>query len=124
METDTRGQRLRAERKRLGLDQPELAAIGGVKRVTQHLYEEDILTPDCGYLLSLTEGDVDVAYVLLGKPDDISAELDLDTFAKVYRVIDEVGVDARGKLLPIDQRSRLYALLFSYISAARPLELS
>jgi len=47
---NTRGSRLREERARLGLNQDDLAAAGGVKRRAQINYEQDERSPDAEYL--------------------------------------------------------------------------
>lgn len=45
------GSRLRQERDRLRLTQEKFAELGGVKRVSQHLYEQDVRVPDINYLI-------------------------------------------------------------------------
>jgi transcriptional regulator with XRE-family HTH domain len=40
------GRRLREARDRLRLTQQQFAELGGVKRVSQHLYEQDAGVPD------------------------------------------------------------------------------
>lgn len=117
MKAKTLGQRLKEERKRLGLVQTAFAEIGGVKRVTQHLYEQDVRTPDCSYLLSLKEAGLDVVYVLLGRRYNADGvDLELNTLANIYRAIDEVARDSSGEPLSIDERTRLYTLLVSALS--------
>jgi transcriptional regulator with XRE-family HTH domain len=110
--TTTLGGRLRAERKRLGLLQPAFAEMGGVKRVSQHLYEQDERVPDANYFLRMYEHGVDVVYVLLGKRQIANAiELDLNTLCDIYRVVDELGRDDSGESLPLGERLRLFSLL-------------
>jgi len=60
----TMGERLRIERTRLGLSQEALAAIGGVKKLTQLQYEANKTAPDADYLVAVAVEGVDVAYVL------------------------------------------------------------
>ena len=67
------GERLLAERTRLGLSQADLAALGGVGKTTQLAYEKGTRNPDSDYLVKVASQGVDVTYVLLGKKksDDV-----------------------------------------------------
>lgn len=110
--TTTLGSRLREERKRLGLLQPAFAEIGGVKRVTQHLYEQNERVPDANYLLRMHEHGVDLIYVLLGKRQMQRAiAIELDTLCGIYRVVDDLGRDDMGEPLALSERLRLFSLL-------------
>lgn len=60
------GERLRAERTRLGLKQEDFAQIGGVNRNTQGSYERGERTPDLAYLAAVASAGVDVMYVVTG----------------------------------------------------------
>ncbi|QXZ10257.1 helix-turn-helix domain-containing protein [Comamonas sp. Y33R10-2] len=59
-------ERLREERKRLGLSQTELGELGGVSKNAQSNYETGSRLPDVGYLVALKSGGVDIAYLLSG----------------------------------------------------------
>lgn len=61
------GERLRAERDRLGLNQGAFGEIGGVNRNTQANYEKDDRSPDATYLAAVAAAGVDVLYVLTGQ---------------------------------------------------------
>lgn len=61
------GERLRAERERLGLSQEEFGRAGGVNRNSQANYEKGSRNPDAAYLASIAEVGVDVLYVLTGQ---------------------------------------------------------
>ncbi len=61
------GRRLKSERERLGMTQPQFAELGGIKRATQHLYEQNVSSPDIEYLLKLDANGVDVIYLLFGE---------------------------------------------------------
>jgi len=63
------GTRLRAERKRLGLTQHALGAIGGVAVNAQGKYESGERLPKADYLVAVAEGGVDVLYVLTNRHD-------------------------------------------------------
>lgn len=70
MQMDTVGERLRAERERLGLSQAALGELGGVQKLAQINYEKDKRKPDSGYLAAVAEAGVDVLYVLTGMRSD------------------------------------------------------
>ncbi|MDR0182423.1 helix-turn-helix domain-containing protein [Lysobacter arvi] len=60
------GARLRAERKRLGLTQAELADRAGVTSVTQRNYESGKRAPDALYLASMAQLGADVQFIVTG----------------------------------------------------------
>lgn len=62
----TVGKRLREERKRLGFNQAEFGAIGGVQKRSQIDYEKDRRSPDANYLFAVAAAGVDVNYVITG----------------------------------------------------------
>lgn len=56
--------RLRSERKRLGLNQADFATLGGVATPSQVRYETGTNSPKLDYLARLAANGVDVLYVL------------------------------------------------------------
>ncbi|HHX9832681.1 TPA: helix-turn-helix domain-containing protein [Salmonella enterica subsp. enterica] len=63
----TFGKRLRDERKRLGLNQADIAELCGVSTKTWGKYERGVTTPDAAILSLLgTQCGLDVFYVLFG----------------------------------------------------------
>ena len=68
--------RLRAERKRLGLSQEKFAALAGVTKDTQLNYESGARKPDSDYLIAICGAGVDSHYLLHGTPssDELTAE--------------------------------------------------
>ncbi|MDF3080679.1 helix-turn-helix domain-containing protein [Burkholderia sola] len=62
--------RLRLERKRLGMNQTEFAAAGGVQQHAQVNYEKGARLPDVSYLVGIAELGVDVQYLLTGRTSD------------------------------------------------------
>ncbi|GAC1413236.1 MAG: helix-turn-helix transcriptional regulator [Burkholderiaceae bacterium] len=89
---NTFGERLKAERTRLGLTQEALGAVGGVKKLAQISYEQDKRFPDAGYLISVNAIGVDVHYVLFAKPSAADLADDEGELLAGYR-----GLDLRGK---------------------------
>lgn len=59
--------RLREERLRLDLVQPEMADLGGVGKQSQINYESGKRQPDADYLSRIAAAGADVAYILTGK---------------------------------------------------------
>lgn len=63
---DKFGERLQEERKRLGLNQTQFAAFGGVLLRAQVYYEKGERRPDVDYLMGISAAGVDVCYILTG----------------------------------------------------------
>ncbi|MDR2124687.1 MAG: helix-turn-helix domain-containing protein [Desulfovibrio sp.] len=63
----TFGQRLREERKRLGLSQAQCAELCGIIEKTQGLYESSVRRPDTDYLEAFAKAGADVSYLITGK---------------------------------------------------------
>ncbi|HRI90473.1 MAG TPA: helix-turn-helix transcriptional regulator [Accumulibacter sp.] len=66
----TISERLKEERKRLGLSQGEFAGLLAIHRNTQARYERGEREPDTAYLSGLAKAGVDVGYVLTGDRGD------------------------------------------------------
>lgn len=63
----TIGQRLREERVRLKLTQPQFAALGGVEKGAQIRYESGKGSPSASHLAAAAERGLDVLYVITGR---------------------------------------------------------
>ena len=63
------GDRLRAERKRLKLNQTELGQVGGVTQDAQLNYEAGRRSPDASYFAKVDAAGVDVLFVITGRHD-------------------------------------------------------
>lgn len=63
----TTGKRIKEERERLGLNQTDFAAEGGVGRKSQFNYEEDERRPDADYLSAIAAVGADVLYIITGQ---------------------------------------------------------
>lgn len=59
--------RLCEERKRLGFNQADFGAIGGVTKQTQHMYEAGKSSPDVAYLAEIAKAGADVLYIVTGR---------------------------------------------------------
>ncbi|SFD28266.1 helix-turn-helix domain-containing protein [Collimonas sp. OK412] len=90
---NTLGLRLKQERKRLGMTQPDFALVGGVEKGTQINYEQDKRFPDAKYLLAIAAIGADTHYVLHGEPAQDSLTTDEAELLFNYRAL-----DVRGKM--------------------------
>lgn len=111
----TFGERLRKERERMGLTQTAMAGVGGVKRTTQHIYENDIRVPDLNYLTKIREAGGDLSFLIFGERSighrTDKLVISYLTLSNIYRVVDEFCVDAKGMPMPLDSRIRFFQLL-------------
>jgi len=72
-------ERLREERKRLGMNQTELAGIAGVQKQAQVNYESGERSPNSDYLTAIAAVGADVLYILTGSregpvPETLTSE--------------------------------------------------
>lgn len=86
------GEILKEERQRLGMNQDDFAAVGGLKRRAQTLYEQNERAPDALYLRALAGIGVDVNYILTGEKTQAILSADERDLLAGYR-----GLDIRGK---------------------------
>lgn len=74
----TLGVRLREERKKMGLNQEDFAALVSSSRGSQASYEQDKKIPGGAYLSALEGVGVDILYILTGKripkPEGLTTE--------------------------------------------------
>jgi len=85
-------ERLRAERKRLGLNQDKFASLGGVTKDTQLNYENGSRKPDSEYLELIARAGVDITYLLTDAKAESNLTDDESELIEGYR-----GLDIRGK---------------------------
>lgn len=92
------GDRLRAERLRLGYTQPDFAKLGGVSKNTLLGYEkEGGANPDAEFLAAIHAAGADVMYIITGQPSLAAAE---GLEPKEVELL-----DALRRLLPSDQEA-------------------
>lgn len=107
------GARLKAERKRLGLTQADFADLGGVKRVSQHLYEAGGRVPTSEYMQRIGANGVRLSYLMgVAEPADDGSlvSLRVDQLADIYRLVDQRARDASGQLASLPERLQLFQL--------------
>ena len=107
------GKNLKIERLRLGLNQSEIAEIGGVSKATQVAYEADSTKPDAAYLSRVSEAGVDVHWLLTGRraAPGVQWELIFDLLA----LIDE-WMGERDKPTSSSERDDLLRTLYAQFS--------
>lgn len=88
----TIGDRLRAQRERLGVTQAGLAEAGGVQRRAQLNYEAGDRFPDAAYLAAVAQVGVDVLYVLTGVRSIPIASLTEPARDRFNQLIDDFAV--------------------------------
>lgn len=108
--------RLKEERKRIGLNQEDFAALGGVKKGAQFNYENGSRTPDSDYLTAVAAAGVDVLYLLTGQqttsalpPDEVELltgyrKLDIRGKAKILGILEGISETRHDSNLSIGQR--------------------
>lgn len=62
----TFGDRLKEERERLGFNQTDFGALGGVKKQAQLNYEKGERNPDSAYISAIANHGVDILYLVTG----------------------------------------------------------
>lgn len=103
------GERLREERQRLGLTQPEMGALASVGKQAQLRYEAGERSPDAQYLEAVAARGVDVLYVLTGRRDAGALSPEEQTLIGYYR-----------EAAPAVRRAALGALLGAAAGPAAP----
>ncbi|WP_353572217.1 helix-turn-helix transcriptional regulator [Candidatus Albibeggiatoa sp. nov. BB20] len=90
----TIGERLIKERKRLKMNQAQIAEIGKVTRPTQSSYENNQTKPDADYLALIAKAGVDINYVLIGSSKKINPNDYKDDFLEAMELkLDECQKD-------------------------------
>ncbi|MBV8634176.1 MAG: helix-turn-helix transcriptional regulator [Burkholderiaceae bacterium] len=91
-------ERLKFERKRLGLSQEKFAALGGVTRDAQMNYENGSRRPDSGYLQGLSDAGVDIVFLFSGALSTEALADDEKELLVGYRKLD---IRAKARVLGV-----------------------
>lgn len=96
------GNRLKEERKRLGLTQEAIGLACGVAKRTQILFEQDAHVPGGAYFAAADELGMDITYVLVGRRDRLTeADADLlDTWRNASAPARAAALAALGGISP------------------------
>jgi len=118
------GQRLQAERKRLGLKAKELAGAAEIPIDSYRKYEGDSAVPGGGALAGLARAGVRVEYLLTGvapvavghlaEPAASYQAVNVDLMSLVLIAVDRLLPEAE-----VDERASLVALAYDYMMAKR-----
>ncbi|MBD9653557.1 helix-turn-helix transcriptional regulator [Pseudomonas sp. PDM12] len=111
----TIGVRLKEERSRLGLNQTDMAAAGGVGKTTQINYEKGAGAPDAFYLAAVERLGVDVLYVVTGQRRPAPA----DSIES-----DELELLTQYRQLPQDQRAHTRTMVTALAEMAGRYEVN
>lgn len=87
-------ERIKEERKKLGLTQPEMGEIGGVQKKAQLNYEKGERSPDASYLAAIAVAGADVQYILTGIRSGSALPDDEEELLGDYRSMDAIGKKA------------------------------
>ncbi|UOF14485.1 helix-turn-helix domain-containing protein [Lysobacter capsici] len=114
------GKNIKIERLRLGLNQSELAQIGGVSKATQVAYEADSTRPDATYLARVSEVGVDVHWLLTGRRAAPGVQWEL--LFEISALVDE-WIGERGKPTPPAERNDLLRNLYAQFCADNRIDI-
>ncbi|VVO24156.1 helix-turn-helix domain-containing protein [Pseudomonas fluorescens] len=92
---DHMGARLKEERKRLGLSQQELGAIGKIEANAQGMYERGTRFPNATYLSLIAKAQVDILYVVTGVKKVLAADSVSELDAKLLHELDGLPKDVQ-----------------------------
>lgn len=119
------GERLKLERKRLGMNQEEFGAKAGIQRFTQYQYEAEVNSPTVRYLASILEIGVDLTYVLFGiRVNQMSlpqAEMQAAE-RKAFELIEQNETNLGEKLTP-EKRYVMFDLIRAHLVQSKLNEL-
>lgn len=119
------GERLKLERKRLGMNQEEFGAKAGIQRFTQYQYEAEVNSPNVRYLASILEIGVDLTYVLYGiRVNQMSLpQTDMQAAErKAFELIDQNETNLGEKLTP-EKRYVMFDLIRAHLVQSKLNEL-
>lgn len=108
---DSFGQRLRAERERLGLSQTALASIAGIRRLAQSLYEKETSSPNVRYLSAIGSAGLNLEYILFGRiPSDtpLMADEAYQVEGEAFRLVEEFVQKQPGSQMGAEGRFALF----------------
>lgn len=108
------GERLKDERRRLGLSQEEFAERAGVKRLAQLQYEKEIREPRTSYLAALGAMGISLSYVLFGRKSldmTLAPEATRRIEKKIFDLIDEYAATQCNGVLSSHERFVLFEVM-------------
>lgn len=116
--------RLREERNRLELNQPDFGLIGGVGKQSQINYESGKRFPDADYLMSIASTGADLLYILTGQrgsstvPLPLAGELPSHLRARLKDAIEavEAGLEALDRSASPEVKAELVLAAYDLLA--------
>lgn len=108
---DSFGQRLRAERERLGLSQTALASIAGIRRLAQSQYEKETSSPNVRYLSAVGSAGLNLEYIVFGRLASDTPLTTDDTYrieGEAFRLLEEFVQKQPGSQMGVEGRFALF----------------
>ncbi|MBU1364159.1 MAG: helix-turn-helix domain-containing protein [Gammaproteobacteria bacterium] len=108
------GDRLREERKRLGLSQKDFAERVGIARLAQLHYEREIREPRTSYLSLAGANGVNLAYLLFGETAEIDNQAPEEARGlerKIFDLIDQYVANCCNGVLSSEGRFVLFEVI-------------
>lgn len=108
------GMRLKEERKRLGLNQAELAQVGGVGRLAQLQYESEATAPTTRYLSAIGAIGVDLVYLVANirlEADGLGAEQRERVERRAFEWVETCAESQPGEKMSAEARRLLYQII-------------
>jgi len=113
------GPRLREERERIGLNQAQLAALAGVQRLAQGLYESEARSPSIKYLMAIGESGVDLYFVLFGTRMPVQGENVHRLEKRVFELVEEFAQKQPSGQLGAEGRYAMFVFLRDQLANSR-----
>ena len=114
------GERLRTERRRLGLSQDAFAEAGGIRRTTLYQYERGDRLPSLGFLLKCASVGLDLSYMIFGERihhSSTTLHLEQEDLDRIFNIVDRFARDSKGRALAIEHRRELFRQLCAIANA-------
>ncbi|AHL34748.1 Cro/Cl family transcriptional regulator [Pseudomonas brassicacearum] len=110
-------ERLRSERTRLGLNQTDFAALAGVTKKTQMLYEADERVPDANYLAAIAEAGADTYFIITGQKIAATspsawAPIDSEKLGRIIEMLEAAAKQA-GRRWPAKKLAEVAAEVYN-----------
>ena len=115
------GERLKAERERLGLSQTGFAAIAGASKHAQINWEKGVASPNATALAAWADQGLDVLYVVTGQHSNaatsqhlVSREIDAERLTRIVEMLEAFASNA-GKRWPSGQLVAVAAEVYNVL---------
>jgi len=114
------GERIKSERRRLGLSQDKFAEAGGIKRTTLYQYEHGDRLPSFSFLLKTAVAGLDLGYIIYGRRNLRLADgvhLEQSELDRILALVDQYARDGKGRALAFEYRRELTQQLCAMVGS-------